>query len=72
MFEKSKVFYVKAIYEPKQNNKEKLRIIGKEFFNRNRFKCKMIYKNKLFKLKEFIDDIDKNYYHKAQLKIKYV
>ena len=56
--------YFKAIYKPNENNKEKVRILGKEFIEKNKFICKIIYKHKSFELKEYIEDIDKNYNHK--------
>ena len=49
--------YFKAKYKPKENNKEKVRILGKEFIGNNKFICKIIYKRKSFELKEYIEDI---------------
>ena len=70
------------IYYKNENNSEeerknktiknnKLRIFGKTFVNKNKNKgkCEIIYKNKQFELKEYLEDIDKNY-NKNLIKLK--
>ena len=52
---------IKMIYGPKEEYEEKLRIFGEIFVNNNKNKCKIIYKNKEYELKEYIEDIDNNY-----------
>ena len=52
-----------------QNN-NKVRILGEKFVNKNKYKCKIIYKNKIFELKEWLEDIDKNYKYKKLIKLK--
>ena len=47
-------------YKPNNHN-NKLRLFGDVFINNNIYKCKIIYKNKEYDLKQFIDDIDKDY-----------
>ncbi len=37
--------------------------------NKNKGKCEIIYKNKQFELKEYLEDIDKNY-NKNLIKLK--
>ena len=51
-------------YSPLLNKEKKLRILGKKFINNNKDKCKIIYKNKEYELKEFFEDIDKNHNNK--------
>ena len=62
---------LKAIYKPNEFHEEKVRILGKKFFGKNEFKGLIIYKNKQYKLKEYIEDIDINYNHKSEFKIKF-
>ena len=47
-----------------------LRIFGKNFVKTNSNKCKIIYKNKKYKLKEFFKEIDNNYKYKDIIKLK--
>ena len=60
------------IYYQDENNikNSKLRIFGKNFVNKNKGKCKIIYKNKQFELEEYLEDIDKNYNKKDLIKLK--
>ena len=61
-----------ALYKPQTNNKENLRIFGKYFFNNNKDKCKIIYRNKEYELKEFFDEIDKDYNNKDLIRFKLI
>ena len=65
-------FYFIAKYQPDKNNKENLKILGKEFIKKNINKCKLIYRNKKYKLKENFEDIDINYNHKDLIKLKFI
>ena len=56
------------IYKPK--NEGNVRIFGANFVNNNKKKCKIIYKNKEFELKEYFNDINKKYNNKDEIKIK--
>ena len=47
-----------------------LKIFGSTFVNNNIKKCKIVYKNKEYELKEYINDIDKKYNNKDEIKIK--
>ena len=57
----------KCIYSPNNN---KVRILGEKFVKKNKYKCKIIYKNKAFELKEWLEDIDENYNHNEFIKLK--
>ena len=46
--------------------KEGLRILGYIFVYNNKDKCKIIYKDKEYDLKEYFEDIDNNYNHKEE------
>ena len=48
----------------------KFRILGEKFIKINSNKCKIIYKNKKYKLKEFFKEIDDNYEDKDTIKLK--
>ena len=54
----------------KTNQTKKLKIFGKYFIMKNKLSCKMIYKNKTYKLQEYLDDIDTNYQTKNFISIK--
>ena len=49
---------------------EKTRIFGENFLKRNINKCKLIYNNKEHQIKEFFEEIDKNYKPKETIKFK--
>ena len=68
---KKKNYYFIANYDPNFFPK-KLKIIDKQFIKKNRTICKIIYRNKLYELKEYFEDIDINYNHKDEIKIKLV
>ncbi len=57
-------------YKDRMIKNSKLRIFGKNFVNKNRGKCKIIYKNKKFELKEYLENTDKNYNKKDLIKLK--
>ena len=44
--------------DEKEYNDDVLRIFGKYFVNHNKNKCKIIYKNKKYELKEYLEEID--------------
>ena len=58
---------IEIIY--KSNKEEKLRIFGTTFVNNNKKNCKIIYNNKEYELKEYLNDIDKEYNNKDEIKI---
>ena len=45
----------------KEYKEDVIRIFGKYFVKQNKNKCKIIYNNKKYELKEYFDEIDKNY-----------
>ena len=53
--------------DEKEYNEDVLRIFGKNFVKRNKYKCKIIYKNKKYELKEYFEEIDKNYNRKDEI-----
>ena len=66
-------YYFIVYYKPDENNIKKVRILNKEvFIKNNKNKCKIIYNNKIYELKEYFEDIDINYNHKDLIKIKLI
>ena len=59
--------------EEKEYTEDIIRIFGKLFVYGNENKCKIIYNNKRYRLKEYFDMIDKNYNIKIkQIKLKLI
>ena len=56
--------YFEIVYK---HNKDKIRIFDNDFINKNKDKCKIIYKNKEYELKEYFEDIDNNYKNKEEI-----
>ena len=55
----------------KEYKEDVIRIFGKYFVKQNKNKCKIIYNNKKYKLKEYFNEIDNNYNPKIkEIKIK--
>ena len=52
---------LKLNYKVKKNQKEKLRLFSSYFIKKNKLICKIIFKNKIYEIKEFLDDIYLNY-----------
>ena len=52
---------IKLKYISNQNQGKKLRIFGETFVKRNNMKYKIIYKSKKYEIKEYFEDIDKDY-----------
>ena len=65
-------YYFRAYYKPDKNNEKNVKILDKQFIKFNKNKCKIEYKNKTTELKEYFEDIDKNYNHKDKIKIKII
>ena len=49
--------------DEKDYKEDVIRIFGKKFIKHNKNKCKIIYNNKKYKLKEYLNEIDNNYNH---------
>ena len=59
--------------DEKDYKEDAIRILGKYFVERNKNNCKIIYNNKKYKLKEFLDEIDDNYNHNIkEIKLKII
>jgi len=57
--------------DEKEYKEDVIRIFGKYFVKQNKNKCKIIYNNKKYELKEYYDEIDNNYNPKIkEIKIK--
>ena len=52
---------LKLNYKVKKNQEEKLRLFSSYFIKKNKLMCKIIFKNKIYEIKEFLDDIYLNY-----------
>ena len=63
---------IEIIYNPKNSNEKILKILGEIFVKNNLDKCKILYKEKQFELKENFNDINKNYDINKIIKIKLI
>ena len=70
--EKKERYYIKAKFKQDENNEKKVKILDEAFINKNRNKCKIIYKNKIYELKEYLEDIDIFYSRKDLIKFKFM
>ena len=61
---------IEICYKPKEYNERKVRIFGNIFVNNNIEKCIIIYKDKEYDLKEYFNDIEKEYNYKDSFLIK--
>ena len=59
--------YIEIVYQPKDNNEDKIRLFGRNFINNNKDKCKIVYKRKTYELKEYLEDIDHKYNYKDEI-----
>ena len=55
------------ICKPKENNKDKVRILGKKFIINNEKNCIIIYEGKEYILKNYFEEINNNYNHKNEI-----
>ena len=72
---KKHTLFYKLVYESYKKdidsqNKYKIRIFSRKFVNNNKSKCKLIYRNKEYDLKEYFEDIEQNYNKEENIKIK--
>ena len=67
-----KRYYFATKFQPNISNKKKLKILGKEFINKNKNRCKIIYKSRIYELKEYFEDLNINYNHKDLIKFKLI
>ena len=69
--EKKVSYYIINVnYKQKEKNEEKIKILDKNFIIKNRNNCKIIYKNKIYDLKEYFEDIDVNNKNENVIKCK--
>ena len=54
----------------KDYSRDFLRLFGRYFVNHNKNKCKLIYKNKKYELKEYFEEIDDSHKDKSIIKLK--
>ena len=54
-------------YKVKENNLDKTKIFNSRFIEKNKNKCKIIFDDTEYELKEYFDDIDNNYKNKFPL-----
>ena len=69
---KKEKYYFIAKYKPDEKNIKKLKILGEKFIENNKSTCKIIYKNKIYDLKKYFEDIDINNNHKDLIKFKII
>ena len=58
------------VYKPFKNITKKVKIFGETFVKNNKDKCKILYKNKEYKLKKYFDEIDKKYNYKDTISFR--
>ena len=63
-FKNEEYKFYEVIYKPDKNNKERVRILNVYFAIKNNNYCKIIYKNKIYEMTEYFENIDANYNHK--------
>ena len=72
--------YFTMIYEPNENKngfyfyeENKIKIFGQHFVKQNKNKCKIIYNNKKYKLKDYLNEIDSKHNHNIkEIKLKLI
>ena len=63
----NKEIFIEIIYKTIKDKNNKVRIFGLNFVLNNKDKCKIIYEDKEYELKEYFDDINKNYDNKIKI-----
>ena len=58
--------YFEIIYKINQN---KTKIFDNKFIYKNKDKCKIIYKNKEYELKEYFEELDNNYKNEEKISL---
>ena len=61
-------FEIFSMIYRKEDNKDEIRIFGHSFVKNNKNKCKIIYKNKVYPLQEFLSD--KGFIYQDEIKIQ--
>ena len=65
-----KMEYNFILDDVKEYSEDILRLFGKKFVKKNKNKCRIIYENKKYRLKEYLEEIDNNYKNKNIIKLK--
>ena len=50
-------YYLISIYKPDENNDERVKILDEDFIKKNKDKAKILYKNKIYELKEYFEKL---------------
>ena len=66
---KNSLVGLEMTYQPSKGNKKKVKIFGKEFVNKNE-RLEVIYNEKNYKIKEYINEIDNNYNNEDEINLK--
>ena len=61
--------YFEVMYKSNENKGTNIKIFDKTFINNNRDKCKIIYKNKIYQLKEYLEELKINHNYKDSIKL---
>ena len=67
---KKTLYYITAKFRQSLKNEEYMKILGDYFIKKNKKNCKIIYKNKIYDLKTYFEDIYINNNHNNEFKIK--
>ena len=60
--------YLTIIYKPSKDNDNKVRIFGESFVYNNKDKCKIIFQDKQYEIKNFFEEIDSKYNNKDEIR----
>ena len=69
---KKEKYYIKTYYIKNKTGDKDVKILDKDFIKKNKYKCKIIYKNKIYELKEYFSYIDISYNHKDLIRFKII
>ena len=69
---KKEKYYIKTYYIKNKTGDKDVKILDKDFIKKNKYKCRIIYKNKIYELKEYFSYIDINYNHKDLIRFKII
>jgi len=67
MFGSKIIVFTEFNYLNGNNNRNKFKIFDKRFINKNKDKCKIIYQNNEYELKEYFEEIENNYNNKEEI-----
>ena len=64
--------FIQIVYNTEALNENKIKIFGELFVSKNKEKCEILYKDKIYKLKEFFDKKDDDNISEDKIKIKLI